>query len=44
MIYDRNTDQSQGKGTGLGDIELLADPAPIEIGNRVWLDLSLIHI
>jgi len=27
-----------GKGNGLGDIELLTDPAPIEIGNRVWLD------
>ncbi|MDX9988156.1 SdrD B-like domain-containing protein [Thiothrix unzii] len=27
-----------GKTSGLGDIELLLDPAPIEIGNRVWLD------
>ena len=27
-----------GKGTGLGDLELLCDPAPVEIGNRVWLD------
>ncbi len=41
MIYDRNTDMSQGKGTGLGDIELLADAAPIEIGNRVWLDTDM---
>ncbi|HAK12630.1 MAG TPA: hypothetical protein DCO78_12280, partial [Chitinophagaceae bacterium] len=23
---------------GLGDIVLLSDPAPIEIGNRVWMD------
>ncbi len=27
-----------GKAVGLGDIEVLCDPAPIEIGNRVWLD------
>ncbi|MBP7822072.1 MAG: hypothetical protein KA010_04060, partial [Saprospiraceae bacterium] len=29
---------SFGKTNGLGDIELLCNPAPIEIGNRVWLD------
>ncbi len=29
----------QGKiPPGLGDLELLTDPAPVEIGNRVWLD------
>jgi uncharacterized repeat protein (TIGR01451 family) len=27
-----------GKSSGLGDIELVADPAPIEVGNRIWLD------
>jgi hypothetical protein len=27
-----------GKVNGLGDIVALCDPAPIEIGNRVWLD------
>jgi uncharacterized repeat protein (TIGR01451 family) len=27
-----------GKANGVGDIELLCNPAPIEIGNRVWLD------
>ncbi len=27
-----------GKGAGMGDIELLTDPAPIEIGNLVWED------
>jgi len=27
-----------GKAQGLGDLELLADPAPIEIGNLVWED------
>jgi hypothetical protein len=27
-----------GKADGLGDIELLCDMAPLEIGNRVWVD------
>jgi uncharacterized repeat protein (TIGR01451 family) len=27
-----------GKAHGMGDIEVLTDPAPIEVGNRVWLD------
>ncbi len=27
-----------GKANGLGDLELICDAAPIEIGNRVWLD------
>ncbi|WP_461126013.1 SdrD B-like domain-containing protein [Spirosoma aerophilum] len=27
-----------GKANGLGDVEVLCNPAPIEIGNRVWLD------
>ncbi|MCB0111179.1 MAG: hypothetical protein KDE53_34895, partial [Caldilineaceae bacterium] len=26
------------KGNGLGDVEALCDPAPIEVGNRVWND------
>ncbi|ADV45310.1 SdrD B-like domain-containing protein [Nitratifractor salsuginis] len=37
----RHRDYNQvgwAKGAGLGDIELLCPPAPIEIGNRVWLD------
>ncbi|MFN8488963.1 MAG: SdrD B-like domain-containing protein [Caldilineaceae bacterium] len=29
-----------GKGNGIGDLELLCDPAPLEIGNRVWQDLN----
>ncbi|MEZ4615167.1 MAG: SdrD B-like domain-containing protein [Caldilineaceae bacterium] len=29
-----------GKANGLGDLELLCDPAPLEIGNRVWDDLD----
>jgi len=28
------------KANGLGDVELLANAAPIEIGNRVWLDAN----
>lgn len=27
-----------GKGSALGDFELMCDPSPIEIGNYVWLD------
>ena len=29
-----------GKAHGVGDLELLCDSAPIEIGNRVWNDLN----
>jgi hypothetical protein len=29
-----------GKAGGMGDVELLCDPAPIEIGNYVWMDLN----
>ncbi|MBK8721369.1 MAG: hypothetical protein IPL95_03535 [Saprospiraceae bacterium] len=29
---------SFGKANGIGDIEMLCDPAPLEIGNRVWMD------
>lgn len=29
-----------GKANGLGDMEALCDQAPIEIGNRVWLDIN----
>lgn len=27
-----------GKSAGMGELEVLCDPAPIEVGNRVWLD------
>ncbi len=30
--------QTFGKAAGMGDAEVLCDPAPIEIGNRVWDD------
>jgi protocatechuate 3,4-dioxygenase beta subunit len=29
-----------GKAGSMGDIELLTEPAPIEIGNRVWWDID----
>jgi len=29
-----------GKANGLGDLKAFCDPAPIEIGNRVWRDLD----
>ncbi len=31
-------DSAFQKGGGLGDLELLCAPAPIQIGNRVWID------
>ena len=37
-VRNSNAEGDAGKASGLGDMELLADPAPIEIGNRVWLD------
>lgn len=33
-----NTTERFGKAGGIGDIELLSDLAPTEIGNRIWLD------
>jgi hypothetical protein len=38
VIYDNTTPGASGKAAGLGDLEMLCDPAPIEIGNRVWVD------
>ena len=29
-----------GKSNGIGDIEALCDQAPVEIGNRLWVDLD----
>ncbi|MBD2700859.1 hypothetical protein IC229_09430 [Spirosoma sp. BT702] len=33
-----NGGETAGKANGLGGIKALCDPAPIQIGNRVWLD------
>lgn len=30
----------QGKNNGLGDLEVFCDQAPLEIGDRVWLDTN----
>ncbi|MEZ5380927.1 MAG: SdrD B-like domain-containing protein [Microthrixaceae bacterium] len=38
-----NSDVGAGsfaKADGIGDIEALLEPAPLEIGNRVWLDVD----
>ncbi len=40
VVYPRQDTAYMGKAHGIGDIELLGPPAPIEIGNRVWLDLD----
>jgi hypothetical protein len=37
-IYDNTVPGASGKAAGLGDLETLCDLAPIEIGNRVWVD------
>jgi len=38
-IYSSST-TTFGKGNGLGDIELACDPAPLQLGNYVWLDAN----
>lgn len=39
MVYNGNMSSGLfGKAGGLGDLELLCEAAPIEIGNRVWFD------
>lgn len=42
LLLERRTgvDKNFSKAGGLGDLELLCDPAPIEIGNRVWWDID----
>ncbi len=40
VVYYSNGNTDFAKTAALGDVEILADPAPIEIGNRVWLDLN----
>jgi protocatechuate 3,4-dioxygenase beta subunit len=40
-LYINGTNSNRehfGKAAGTGDVEILCDLAPIEIGNRVWLD------
>jgi uncharacterized repeat protein (TIGR01451 family) len=42
VVYEGGNDQSGNfsKAGGLGDIDILCENAPVEIGNRVWLDLD----
>ena len=35
-----NSADGFGKGAGLADLELLLDPSPVQIGNRVWTDTN----
>jgi hypothetical protein len=37
-LYGLDETQSFGKVNGIGDLEVLCDQAPVQIGNRVWLD------
>ncbi len=38
VVYDHNYAGTFGKSAGLGDIVAACNAAPVEIGNRVWLD------
>ncbi|WP_169308519.1 SdrD B-like domain-containing protein [Nitratifractor salsuginis] len=38
LVSEDDQDKFYGKGSGIGDLEALCDPAPIEIGNYVWED------
>ena len=40
MISENDSNWFYGKAGGIGDIEALCEPAPIEIGNFVWHDLN----
>ena len=35
---DDNTVDQFGKGSGMADLEVLCDQAPLQIGNRIWAD------
>ncbi|MCB0965351.1 MAG: hypothetical protein KDB37_00830, partial [Ilumatobacter sp.] len=37
---DDGTSDRFGKGAGMADLEVLCDEAPIQVGNRVWLDID----
>ncbi len=38
VVYDQSYAGTFGKSAGLGDIVAACNAAPVEIGNRVWLD------
>ena len=39
-LYRSTIAGTAGKGLGLGDLEVLCEPAPLEIGNYVWFDIN----
>ena len=39
-VFYGNPKERFGKASGLGDLEVLCDPQPIEIGNRVFMDTN----
>jgi SdrD B-like domain/Secretion system C-terminal sorting domain len=39
VVQDMST-SGIGKGAGMGDLEVITDAAPIEVGNRVWNDVD----
>lgn len=38
VAYDNSEPDNFSKAAGLGDVEALCNPAPVEVGNYVWLD------
>jgi hypothetical protein len=40
LTNDSGNSSTPGKSGGLGDLELLTDPEPIQVGNRIWLDTN----
>jgi hypothetical protein len=40
VLYTGNDVSVFGKASGLGDLEIISAPAPIELGNRVWFDAN----
>ena len=39
-LYPAGNPAFFGKASGLGDVELICNPAPIQVGNRVWIDTN----
>ena len=39
-IFDIDTADGLGKANGLGDVEFIAAPATLEIGDRIWFDTN----
>ena len=38
LYYSPSASGTFNKGAGLGDVELLCDVPPIQVGNRIWID------